>query len=582
MNTKRVNKKLSIGRGCGLLVRTMALITCVGFALPLAIAQTAPKGGGGGPGPKAGPGAAKGPAGKAGPGAKAQFPVAPGVTPRRPGEKPAPGAKTPQQQAEPASSTARPVPPGVTPRRPGEFDPASKQTDQQKQKTLSKPKSKTGGAQADPLDATGKRATQQRRELGAKFQGGVQIDEDTRLGMSVEVQGDQLRITDIEADQFAEAAGLAVGDVVQSVGGRTVRTQADFVAALRSAMRRPGPVAIGILRNGQPSTVNFSAFGLRFGVGLAGTEPVRVTSVLPGSIAANSGLAVGDEVVTVNGRPVSSDEEVESLLGDGTGGGSLQVRRNGQLQNIQLQPGGGGTTGGGALGRALDQTLGRLDDLRGTLGDLADDLGPVGEELVSLLDSVIGDLEGLDDLSGPDAERLLSEARQALRDLQNRLGELASTAGSGTPQGGALQGASSAAMGLQTDLDSLSSALKTSRPSQEPALKKPRTNLTELSDLLARLHLELMVTARSHAGPTRAALERVDAQVVPLMEGVDRVASSKPDMAHDFSELRDAIRAIRADLEAIELAPRDRAQVEMLLALVRQVEEKVPAAKGKE
>src|SRR5688572_2408185 len=74
-----------------------------------------------------------------------------------------------------------------------------------------------------------------------------------------------------------------------------------------------------------------------FGVGLAqSAEGVRVTSVAPGSTAAEEGIAAGDYVTSIDGRPADTTDTVISAIGRHRSGESLsiRIRRDGENRTI--------------------------------------------------------------------------------------------------------------------------------------------------------------------------------------------------------------------------------------------------------
>ncbi len=144
-------------------------------------------------------------------------------------------------------------------------------------------------------------------------------------------------VAQVTPDSPASRAGLKQGDVVVSVNGRAVNNSSALQVAV-SEMQPGAHVALGVLRNGAPQTVNVAlgefhngqqvaaneggdgAQGGKLGVGIgdltqdarqqlqipANVNGVLIGSVRPGSPAEDAGLQQGDVVVEVNRQPAGS------------------------------------------------------------------------------------------------------------------------------------------------------------------------------------------------------------------------------------------------------------------------------------
>ena len=69
-----------------------------------------------------------------------------------------------------------------------------------------------------------------------------------------------------------------------------------------------------------------------------GTVTVAAFDDVLGANARSSGMQVGDEILTVNGRSVACAEDIRSLLTDPETSVSLCVRRNGKQHTFQILP----------------------------------------------------------------------------------------------------------------------------------------------------------------------------------------------------------------------------------------------------
>ncbi len=185
------------------------------------------------------------------------------------------------------------------------------------------------------------------------------------------------------------------GDVVTAVDGKPVSTPQDIESII--SQHKPGDsVNLTYLRDGQEQTVPItlgarSAAGGTPWLGVTGQaldpatagamnlaqdqKGVLVGGLEPGSPAQQSGLQPNDQVATVNGqnvpiggdvvtavdgKPVSTPQDIESIISQHKPGDSVNVTylRDGQEQTVPITLGArsaaGGTTWLGVTGQALD------------------------------------------------------------------------------------------------------------------------------------------------------------------------------------------------------------------------------------
>jgi regulator of sigma E protease len=155
------------------------------------------------------------------------------------------------------------------------------------------------------------------------------------------------------ADTPAQAAGLRAGEVVESVNGAAVETWQEFEAAyaavtsgeVQLALRRSEPLAPGAPRPADPAdapatrrTVTVPALGSVEALGVL-PATVLVSSVEPGSAAAEGGLRAGDLIVSVDGAPVGSFGSFAEIVRT-SGGRALQLvfARDGELHTVAIAP----------------------------------------------------------------------------------------------------------------------------------------------------------------------------------------------------------------------------------------------------
>ena len=164
----------------------------------------------------------------------------------------------------------------------------------------------------------------------------------------------------------AERAGLHTGDTVVRFAGRAIDS---FEDAEQIAMLHPGEALPIVVRRGsaqraftltpEPRTVrdrhgNTEVFGMLGAVRMV--APV-VGRVLESSAAAAAGLKTGDRIVAVDGRPVSTFQEVRTIvMARPERPVRLRVRRDGRTAALNVVPRNFAYTDGNGVTR----TVGRI------------------------------------------------------------------------------------------------------------------------------------------------------------------------------------------------------------------------------
>jgi serine protease Do len=149
-------------------------------------------------------------------------------------------------------------------------------------------------------------------------------------------------ISTVEKDSPAQKAGLKPYDVITSVDGRPVRSNAE-VRNLISSFKPGSKAKIGIIRDGKPMTMdvtlvqtkeektaggaNPSEKQEKLGMELQSLTPdlarelgteqkqgVVITRVAPGSAAEEAGLQKGDVIFEVNRQPVASVNDFQNIV----------------------------------------------------------------------------------------------------------------------------------------------------------------------------------------------------------------------------------------------------------------------------
>lgn len=168
-------------------------------------------------------------------------------------------------------------------------------------------------------------------------------------------------VNSVEPGMPADDVGLAAGDVIVAVNGKTVEGSADLRQKI--GLRRPGDeIEITYVRDGERRMVEVAladAGGLRktkresggsdalAGVHLSildGSHPawgevegVVASEIAPGSRAARAGLEVGDVITAVNRRSVETIREIDRALKEAPGAVALTIWRDGRTMLIVLR-----------------------------------------------------------------------------------------------------------------------------------------------------------------------------------------------------------------------------------------------------
>jgi regulator of sigma E protease len=147
----------------------------------------------------------------------------------------------------------------------------------------------------------------------------------------------------------AAAAGIQAGDRVVAAGGRSVRSVSELRLRLIDAVVDRRPVELRVQRDGRELPLMLDPSGLpegeidkdfmrTLGLDLA-AGAVVVGSVQPDGAAARAGVLAGDEVLAVDGRPVTRATDLIDVLRDSAEREvMLAVRRGGIEQRIAVVP----------------------------------------------------------------------------------------------------------------------------------------------------------------------------------------------------------------------------------------------------
>jgi regulator of sigma E protease len=145
----------------------------------------------------------------------------------------------------------------------------------------------------------------------------------------------EARVVILDSESLAARAGLRSGDRVTRVGGQPVGSWFELEAALAAAA---GEVRIGVERDERSLELTLPG-----GKSLAqlGATPLAfsIESVSAGEPAARAGLAPGDLIVSLDGRPIPSFRAfVEAVRGSEGRPLEIGFARDGELRTVRVAP----------------------------------------------------------------------------------------------------------------------------------------------------------------------------------------------------------------------------------------------------
>ncbi|KAB2959979.1 MAG: RIP metalloprotease RseP [Thermoanaerobaculia bacterium] len=162
----------------------------------------------------------------------------------------------------------------------------------------------------------------------------------------------------VEPGSPGEQAGLASGDRIVAIDGREVERWHDVAFAVMTSIGRP--LRIEVERDGSRSAVTVTPVKPPdFDFGDIGVFPKilpRVGSLAEGSPAAAAGLALGDEIRAVDGRPLGSSRDLVEYIEPRAGQTVvLEVLRAGMRLEIPVVPADQGGKGKIGVGLTIEQ-----------------------------------------------------------------------------------------------------------------------------------------------------------------------------------------------------------------------------------
>jgi len=174
------------------------------------------------------------------------------------------------------------------------------------------------------------------------------VEARNRLGVTV---GNGVVVAEVQPDSPAAAAGLTRGDVIEEVN----ETGIVSAAHLRDAVLKTkdnSDVTLRVFRAGQTHEVkarladaddaNGDGSENRNRLGVTVGPGVVVAEVLPDTPAAAAGLATGDVIDDLDGRPIRDGEELRDLIHGLPAGEDavLRVTRAGEVREVRVKTNG--------------------------------------------------------------------------------------------------------------------------------------------------------------------------------------------------------------------------------------------------
>ncbi|MBI3608511.1 MAG: RIP metalloprotease RseP, partial [Nitrospirae bacterium] len=145
----------------------------------------------------------------------------------------------------------------------------------------------------------------------------------------------------VQDDSPARAAGFAIGDRLESVAGNAVATWEQTVTQF--ATRPETTVEVVVDRAGERRSLTLAVpaqFDKGTGsLGILPDKPAIVGAVSPGKPAAVAGLKLGDEIVSLNGQPITNWYQMSDAIQKNQGASlTITYRRDGSEAVVELTP----------------------------------------------------------------------------------------------------------------------------------------------------------------------------------------------------------------------------------------------------
>jgi C-terminal processing protease CtpA/Prc len=171
------------------------------------------------------------------------------------------------------------------------------------------------------------------------------------FGLSVSIDSDRLVVDDIRRNSVLRRYGIRQGDVIVSVSGHPVTTEADFIEYV--LVEDVDRVPVVVLRDGREETLYIvpeeiyvgdtvdvqadyqQSAAAYLGVSLdRNYRGARVADVQPGSPAEEAGIGRGDVILAINGREIRSPAEVTQIVQQMEPGETIEVDLQRQVTDV--------------------------------------------------------------------------------------------------------------------------------------------------------------------------------------------------------------------------------------------------------
>jgi len=148
-------------------------------------------------------------------------------------------------------------------------------------------------------------------------------------------------VGEVEAGSPGEAAGIRPGDRIVAVEGREVERWQDVAFAVMTSIGQP--VELALERQGERRAIEVVPVrpaGYDFGdIGVFPELLPKIGQVVPGSPAESAGFRRGDEVRSVDGRPLASSSAFVAYVSERAGARLVvEVLRDGALERLEVVP----------------------------------------------------------------------------------------------------------------------------------------------------------------------------------------------------------------------------------------------------
>lgn len=171
------------------------------------------------------------------------------------------------------------------------------------------------------------------------------------FGLSVSVASDRLVVNDVRRNSVLRRFGIRQGDVIVSVSGHPVTSEADFIEYV--LVEDVDRVPVVVLRDGREETLYIvpeeiyvgdtvdvqadyqQSAAAYLGVSLdRNYRGARVLDVQPGSPAEEAGIGRGDVILAINGRDIRSPGEVTQIIQQMEPGERIEIDLQRQVTDV--------------------------------------------------------------------------------------------------------------------------------------------------------------------------------------------------------------------------------------------------------